>query len=267
VTSRNRAVSITAALVIVIALAASAAVWFRANQDADVVAQDRQGPVLLVPGRAADSGALADLQIRIFLTGRRAIIVSTGIEDNGDLQAQATQIQRTAQELIDDGAPSVDVVGYSAGGVVVRLWLTEGGSELARRVVTIAAPNQGASDRQLKNLVTARYCSTTCPQLKPDSKLLKKLPDATGPAPWMNLWSARDGVVSSPSAQLPGALNVSLQSICGNNRSGHGQLLKDPLVVGLVLKAIDVPPLTAAPSKAECSSLRTKGKAASILRR
>ena len=252
---------------IVIALAASAAVWFRENRNADVVAQDRQGPVLLVPGRAADAGTLADLQIRIFLTGRRAIIVSTGIEDNGDLQAQARQIQTTAADLIADGAPSVDVVGYSAGGVVVRLWLAGGGSKLARRVVTIAAPHQGASDKQLKNLVTARYCNTTCPQLRTDSELLKKLPDASGPAPWMNLWTAHDGVVTSPSAHLPGALNVSLQSVCGNNRTSHAQLLRDPLVVGLVLKAVDVPPVTAAPTKAECSALRTRGKPGSILRR
>jgi triacylglycerol lipase len=210
---------------------------------------------------------LADLQIRIFLTGRRAIIVSTGIEDNGDLEKQATQIQRTAQDLIADGAPSVDVVGYSAGGVVVRLWLANGGTKLTRRVVTIAAPNQGASDKQLKNLVTARYCSTTCPQLKPESELLRKLPDATGPAPWTNLWTARDGVVTSPSAHLPGALNVSLQSVCGNNRTGHAQLLRDPLVVGLVLKALDVEPLTTAPTEVDCAGLRAKGRPASILRR
>jgi triacylglycerol lipase len=252
--------------VIVIALAASAAVWFRANRSADVVAQDRQGPVLLVPGRAGDSGALADLQIRIFLTGRRAIIVSTGIEDNGDLRAQAAQVQRTAQELIDDGAPSVDVVGYSAGGIVVRLWLASGGADLTRRVVTVAAPNQGAPEAQLKNLVTARYCDTTCPQLATGSKLLSGLPQAGGSAPWMNLWTATDRVVTSPSAHLPGVLNVSLQSICGNNKTGHAQLLNDPLVVGLVLKALAVEPLTAAPGKAECGSLRASGKRSGILR-
>jgi triacylglycerol lipase len=253
--------------VIVIALTASAVVWFRANRNADAIPQDRQGPVLLVPGRAADSGALADLQIRIFLTGRRTIIVSTGIEDNGDLRAQAAQIQKTAQDLIDDGAPSVDVVGYSAGGVVVRHWLANGGTKLTRRVVTIAAPNQGAPKSQLKNLVTARYCSTTCPQVTTGSELLKKLPDAQGPAPWLNLWSARDGVVTSSSAHLKGALNVSLQSVCAKNRTGHTQLLSDPLVVGLILKALAVEPLSTAPTKAECGSLRTSGRPASILRR
>ncbi len=77
-----------------IALATTAAVWFRSNQDPPPVAQDRLGPVLLVPGRTADSVALVDLQKRLFLTGRRAMIVSTGISDTGDLQDQAKEIQR-----------------------------------------------------------------------------------------------------------------------------------------------------------------------------
>src|SRR5689334_9601274 len=130
-------------------MATTAAVWFRSNQDPAPVAQDRLGPVLLVPGRNADSGALVNLQRRLFLSGRRVLIVSTGIEDLGDLNAQAQQVQLAAEKLIADGAPSVDVVGYSAGGIVTRLWLAQGGSTLARRVVTIATPNLGATGSAL----------------------------------------------------------------------------------------------------------------------
>ena len=223
------------------------------------MAQDRLGPVLLVPGRNADSGALVNLQRRLFLSGRRVLIVSTGIEDLGDLNAQAQQVQLAAEKLIADGAPSVDVVGYSAGGIVTRLWLAQGGSTLARRVVTIATPNLGATGSALNNLVSKNYCDTTCPQLTPGSTVLKSLPPAGGPVPWLNLWSARDRVVPKDSARLPGVLNLSVQDVCKDDKSGHSGLPSDTLVVGIVLKALATTPLTAAPTAADCSELRRNG--------
>jgi len=244
---------------VVLALAATAAIWFRSDPKPAPVAQDREGPVLLVPGRNADSGPLVDLQRRLFLSGRRAIIVSTGIEDTGDLRAQARQVEKTARELIAKGAPSVDVVGYSAGGVVTRLWLAQGGDALARRVITLGSPNLGASEAQMNSLVTKRYCATTCPQLAPGSALLKELPPAKASVPWINVWTTRDRVVDQPSAQLPGALNVSLQSICPKNKTGHTAMPSDPLVIGIVLRAVGRTPVSAVPTKADCSPLRQSG--------
>ncbi len=256
--SRRLAVVIPVVLV-VIALVTTAAVWFRSTRGPVEVAQDRQGPVLLVPGRQADSASLVDLQRRLFLSGRRAIIVSTGIEDTGDLRAQARQVQATAEKMIAVGAPSVDVVGYSAGGIVTRLWLAQGGAALARRVVTIAAPNQGATEAQLNGLVTERFCRTTCPQLSPGSALLKTLPPANGSAPWLNLWTTRDRIVAEPSAQVPGALNVSLQSICPKSKAGHQAIPTDPAVVGMVMKALATKPVTAPPTQDDCAALRQTG--------
>jgi triacylglycerol lipase len=264
VISRRRVVVLLPALLVVSALAVSAAVWFRGTQDPPPIAQDRLGAVLLVPGRNADSSSLVDLQRRIFLTGRRAMIVSTGIEDGGDLRAQANEVQRAADRMLEAGAPSVDVVGYSAGGIVTRLWLAQGGADVVRRVVTIGTPNLGATGVQLNNLVTKRYCETTCAQLSPDSALLKSLPPARGPAPWVNLWTPRDRVVDPPSAQLPGALNVSLPTVCPQNRAGHISMPTDPLVVGIVLKALETAPLTAAPTEADCAGLLQAGAPAEI---
>jgi triacylglycerol lipase len=258
VISRRRGVVLPAVLV-VITLAVVAAVWFRLNQSPAPVAQDRPGPVLLVPGRNADSAALVDLQRRLFLSGRRAVIVSTGIEDTGDLRTQAEQVDETAQKLITAGAPSVDVVGYSGGGVVTRLWLAEGGFEVARRVVTIGSPSQGATEAQLAELVTKRFCPTTCPQLSPGSSLLKDLPKADGSTPWVNLWTTRDQVVPEESAQVPGAINVSLQSVCPKDKSTHATMPTDPLVIGIVVKAVALSPVTTAPTKADCATLRRDG--------
>jgi triacylglycerol lipase len=215
--------------------------------------------VLLVPGRNADSVALVDLQRRLFLTGRRVIIVSTGIEDTGDLRAQARQVQETAENMIATGAPSVDVVGYSAGGIVTRLWLAQGGEALARRVVTIASPNHGVTGAPLNSLVTKKYCEVTCPQLTRDSDLLNGLPEVKGKAPWLNLWSTQDHVVAESTAKLPGVLNVPVQSVCPKNKSGHVSMPSDPAVVGIVLKALALAPVTTAPTRRDCAGLRKNG--------
>jgi len=254
--------------VVVIAIAASVVVWFRASQSAEAVPQDRLGPVLLVPGRTADSVALVALQKRLFLTGRRAVIVSIGTDNSGDLRDQARQLKETAADLIEGGAPSVDVVGFAAGGLVTRLWLADGGADVTRRVVTIATPNQGVTSRaQLANLVNTRFCKTTCPQLTAGSDLLAGLPDkaAAGRAPWTNVWTKWDKTVSVTSANLPGAMNVSLQSVCAHNRelpsetTAHDDLPSDPLTIGIVLKSLSTTSLTTPPTKADCKTLRRNG--------
>jgi len=69
-------------------------------------------------------------------------------------------------------------------------------------------------------------------------------------------------VVQPPdSARLAGAVNVSLQSVCPGAVIQHGQLPTNPLVVGIVLRALGSAPLTA-PSASDCSSLRALGRAA-----
>jgi triacylglycerol lipase len=61
------------------------------------------------------------------------------------------KLAEVAQRVRDDaGAASVDVVGYSAGGVVARLWVREeGGAEMTRRVITLGSPHHGTSQAAL----------------------------------------------------------------------------------------------------------------------
>ena len=39
----------------------------------------------------------------------------------------------------------------------------------------------------------------------------------------------------------------------------HGQLPRDPLVIGLVEQALDPAPMTSAPPPAQCAALRARG--------
>ena len=104
-------------------------------------AQDRPGPVLLVPGYGGSRGGLQRLAARIEATGRSATVLTLVGDGTGDLSAQVALLDAAVDAALAAGAPSVDVVGYSAGGVVAGLWVArDDGAAKARRVVTLGSP-------------------------------------------------------------------------------------------------------------------------------
>ena len=122
------------------------------------------------------------------------------------------------QALAETGAPSVDVIGYSAGGVVARLWVRDyGGAARARRVLTLGSPHHGTSQAALGREL-AGGCPTACEQLVPDSDLLRRLNagDETPDGPlWATVRSSGDQVVTPvDSAALDGAVNILVQDVC-----------------------------------------------------
>ncbi len=223
------------------------------------VPQDQPGPVLLVPGYGGSTAALEVLAGRLRAAGRDARVVRMPGDGTGDLAEQAAALERAAEAEIDRGAPSVDVVGYSAGGVVARLWAAdEGGRSVARRVVTLGAPHHGSGVAALAGSLAPGRCPAACRQLVPDSALLARLntdetPD--GPA-WVSVWTTQDQIVTPPeSARLDGAVNIPVQDVCADAVVGHGELPTDRLVQGLVLAALAPAPVSA-PTPADCSRLR-----------
>jgi triacylglycerol lipase len=92
------------------------------------VDQSRPGPVLLVPGYSGSVTSLESLAGSLRAIGRDVTIVTLPDDALGDLTEQAASLAAAARAVLDrTNAGSVDVVGYSAGGVVARLWVTEGG--------------------------------------------------------------------------------------------------------------------------------------------
>ena len=223
------------------------------------VRQDRPGPVLLVPGYGGSTSALDVLAARLRSAGRDATVVRLPGDGTGDLRDQAAVLDRAARSAVDGGAPSVDVVGYSAGGVVARLWAEEdGGAAIARRIVTLGAPHHGTDVAALAGSLLPGQCPTACTELVPDSALLTKLNAhgmPTGPV-WVSIWTDQDQVVTPPdSARLDGAVNIPVQSVCADARLDHGDLPRDRLVQSLVLDALaPTPPTT--PGPADCPRLR-----------
>ncbi|HVV20634.1 MAG TPA: lipase [Pseudonocardiaceae bacterium] len=211
--------------------------------------QSRQGPVLLVPGYGGSAASLAALASRLRTAGRTADVVALPGDGTGDLLAQVAALDSAVNDALSGGAPSVDVVGYSAGGVVARLWVArDGGQHRARRVVTLGAPLHGTQIAAAGSSLVPGACPLACQQLVPGSDVLRDVDAQRLPAglPWLSLWTEDDQTVVPPdSARLPGAVNVPLQQICPSAQVSHTQLPADPRVIGIVLAALDGPALRA----------------------
>jgi triacylglycerol esterase/lipase EstA (alpha/beta hydrolase family) len=250
--ARRRLVVAVLALAVVAVLVTGGALLLGRASDAagrEPVSQARPGPVLLVPGYGGSTAALQPLADRLTAEGRDATVVDLPGDGTGDLGAAADVLDEAADEALDrTGAGSVDVVGYSAGGVVARLWAADGGATVARRVVTLGAPHHGTSLADLAGQLAADRCPEACRQLATASPLLAGLNagDETpeGPA-WVSIWTTQDQTVTPPeSARLEGALELPVQSVCADARVTHGDLPRDPLVQAMVLEQLG----TAAPA-------------------
>jgi triacylglycerol lipase len=222
----------------------------------DPPVREGRGPVLLVPGYGGSRGSLSTLADRIRATGREATVLTLPGDGTGDLRAQVRVLDDAARDALDAGAPSVDVIGYSAGGVVARLWVaTEDGARAVRRVVTLGSPLHGTRIASAGGVLAPDACPLACQQLSTGSALLAGVAGDPG-VPWLSLWTEDDRTVLPPeSARLPGAVNVPLQDLCPDTVVGHSQLPADPLVTGLVLRALGSDPLVA-PARDECAALR-----------
>jgi triacylglycerol lipase len=218
--------------------------------------QDRPGPVLLVPGYGGQTSSLSALAARIRSAGREATVVSLPGNGTGDLNADASALNAAVNRALDRGAPSVDVIGYSAGGVVVLLWARhDDGPAKARRVITLGSPFHGAAIAAGAEGFLPGACPEACQQLVPGSSLLAGINATPVPARprWLSLWTTDDQVVTPPgSARLAGAINVPVQSICPAERISHDQLPTNPVVTAIVLQAIGPAPLRR-PTAADCS--------------
>ena len=209
------------------------------------VPQSAPGPVLLVPGYGGNVDSLQPLAAALRSAGRTAVIVEPVGDGTGDLQKQAEHLAEVAERVRDDaGAASVDVIGYSAGGVVARLWVRDdGGAEVARRVLTLGSPHHGTSQAAL-GAEFAGGCSDACEQLVPDSDLLRRLNagDETPAGPlWATVRSTSDQVVTPiDSAALSGALNVLVQDVCPGSTAAHGDLPAHPAVLALLGSVLGV---------------------------
>jgi triacylglycerol lipase len=260
VSPRRRALVVAVALALV-AAAVVAGLAGLGRRGGPEPAAAGEVPVLLVHGYDGSPRSLAPLAARLRAAGRRVVLVSLPDRGTGDLRASARAVAEAADRT---GAARVDLVGFSAGGVVVRVWLA-GSPERAlraRRVVLLGAPNHGAELAGAAAALDPGLCAGACAQLAPGSGLLAELNrgDETPPGPeFWSIWTALDQTVTPPdSARLDGAANVRVQDVCAAARTGHGGLVADPLALGLVVGALEGT-LPERPGPGDCAAVRAAG--------
>jgi triacylglycerol lipase len=223
------------------------------------VDQARPGPVLLVPGYGGSTTGLQVLATAVRAAGRDATVLALPDGGQGDLNVQAQTLAAAAKAaLVRTGAQSLDVVGYSAGGVVARIWAkNDGGAALARRIITLGSPQHGTEVAALGALIPGE-CPLACQQLTPTSPLLAALNQGSevpsGPE-FISLWTTHDDVVLPPdSAVLSGARNIQIQSVCAGSVVNHSGLPSDHVVDAMVLAQLTAGP-TVALGPADCTRL------------
>ena len=201
----------------------------------------RPPTVLLVPGYGGGTAGLDALAAAIRAEGRQAEVVALPGDGIGALAEQATSLDAEVAEALDAGSPAVDIVGYSAGGVVARLWVQQQDDpDVVRRVVTLGSPHHGTGLAALAVALQSEACAAACQELVPGSALLAGLPTPVPTPPeWLALWSTQDEVVTPPeSGALEGAVSTSLQAVCPALAVSHDQLPTDPVVTAFVLDAL-----------------------------
>ena len=218
-------------------------------------------PVLVVPGYNGTPASVGTLAARLRAAGRQVVVVDLPDRGTGDLRASATAL---AAAVDHTGAARVDLVGYSAGGVVIRLWLADPGRALrARRVVLLGTPNHGTELAGAAAALGPGLCGSIC-QLAPGSAVLAELNrgDETPPGPrFFSIWTAQDQTVVPPAtAVLDGAANIRVQDVCPSARLGHGDLVTSALALGLVVEALQGT-LPDPPGADDCAALRATGAA------
>jgi len=262
VSPRRRALAGVAALVLVLAagVAAVAALGGTGRRGAaEVVRRVGEVPVLVVPGYNGTAASLGTLAARLRAAGREVEVVELPDRGTRDLRTSAEALGRAVDR---SGAARVDLVGYSAGGVVIRVLLADPARALrARRVVLLGSPNHGTELAGAAAALDPGTCGSIC-QMAPGSGLLAELNrgDETPAGPrFFSIWTALDQTVVPPAtASLDGATNIRVQDVCPSARLGHGDLVTSPLALGLVVEAL-AGTLPDPPGHGDCAALRATG--------
>lgn len=259
--ARRRLLLLLGGVVLVVAVAVGVVVVRGSGSGATpAVAADRPGPVVLVPGYGGSTQSLTVLAERLRAQGRDATVVDLPDGGTGDLVAQARTLgEVVTATLARTGAGSVDLVGYSAGGVVARIWLGEqGGDAVTRRVVTLGSPHHGTQIAGLGVALGLSICGQACQQLAPGSDVLTRLnadDETPGSPEYVSVWTTVDQVVTPPdSARLDGAVNQPLQDVCASSRVDHSGLPSDPLVGAIVSRELGTADVTGF-TPADCATL------------
>ena len=223
-------------------------------------------PVVLVHGTFANmddnwqaaSPVLANHGYCVYAFNYGGPSASSPIQGIGDITASAAQLATFVNTVLAaTGAPKVDLVGHSQGGMMPRYYLDFlGGAAKVNDFVAFAPSNYGTTLDGITKLVSLLgvagqingALTSVCPacvQQEQGSAFLAGL-NATPTVPGVNytvIESTGDEVVTPyTNAFLPAAANVSditVQNQCVLDGSDHLEIAADPIAMADMLNALD----------------------------
>ena len=174
--ARRRLVLVLAAVLAVALVIVVVALVSTGSEEEKTVDPARPGPVIVLPGYGGDTEPLTPLLAALRGEGREVVLFEPTDNEQGDLRVQAKRLAALADSAADGSdAGSVDVIGYSAGGVIARLFVRDyDGADVVRRVLTLGSPHHGAEVAGSAGEL-AGGCPKACEQLAIDSDLLREL--------------------------------------------------------------------------------------------
>jgi len=194
-------------------------------------------PVLLVHG-IWDSGAkLGTMRAAIERAGRSIVQTIDLVPNDGrvPLRALAAQVQDRVESLArEHGAARVDLVGFSMGALVSRVYLQRlGGKGRVRRFVSISGPHGGTMHAYALPFDGVR-------EMRRGSTLLRELeadPDPWGDVEVHVLYTPYDlMIVPARSSELRGARTTTRIPV-----ALHRFMIEDPRAVSAVARILAAP--------------------------
>lgn len=192
-------------------------------------------PVVLVHGIDDTPRVFRTLRSHLDRDGFTHVSAVTLSPNNGAelLEVLAGQLEAHVAEVLQEtGAAQVDVVAFSMGALVTRIWMLEqGGRYRVRRWVSISGPHAGTATGWLR-------FNPGATQMRWNSPLLQRLGNNASdfaPAEVFSLWTPLDlMIVPAHSSHLPGAHERTFPVLL------HPLMLFDGRVLRAVTEALSV---------------------------
>ena len=158
--------------------------------------------VVLCHGYMSNRSAFFVLRYVLGRMGRKNVISLNFRPASASIPRFAEQLSEAVNlALSRTGCDTVDLIGHSMGGLVVRYFIEKlGGARCVHTAITLGAPHRGTKTAVLGLFKTAE-------QFRPDSSFIRELNQglpASGPVNMVAIWSDFDTVVLPPeNARLP----------------------------------------------------------------
>ena len=187
-------------------------------------------PVVIVHGIDGSGRDMSRLARALRSTGREVFTPSL-TPNNGSAPLEELSAQLDAYIGENLSGRTIDLVGYSMGGIVTRHYLQcRGGHTRVRRYISLSAPQHGTLTAHLRSGAGTR-------QMRLGSDFLKRLNQDTetlGKVPTTSFWCPTDLIILPPSsARLHGISNVRKFGL------GHFSFIMEKRRIQDVVKALN----------------------------